>query len=227
MLVTDIKNFDYVAVEVIENPGLKVTQIECGLFMGILTHSSNTSKEAHFIALQTAESAVRLYNLNEFNILSIEALSSDMNYLTVFRNTDLDQNKAVEILHEVVKEMGANNRLFDTTPKCELIDVDSYSNFPAHFLVNNTLSGSTDTNVYKPSSTKHTNYVPYTNKEPEKPKVLNFRRKGKLPEKTKLDKMREMVQALASGNIEMCKLPVIPCDVVESPPIKEATETSV
>jgi hypothetical protein len=234
MLESDIggKNFDYVAVEVIENPGLRVTQIESGLFMGILTHSSGSTKESHFIALQTGDSAVRLYNLKEFNILTVEALSVNMNYMTVFKNSKDDQNEAFGILRAVVKEMAAHNRLFDTTPNCELIDVDSYVNVPAHILVNDTLSGTTGTSYNRPTTTttKYGNdYQPYVYKEPEKPKVLNFKRKGKLPAPEKLENMRKMVQALTAGKtgVVIGKLPVPKCDVIESPPKEEASSTSV
>lgn len=230
-LSDDIRDFDYVAVEVVENPGLNVSQIECGLFMGILSHDSGTDKEAHFLALQTTDASVRLYNMSEFNVLSIDALNADMNYLTVFRNTAKDQDEAADILRAIVKEMSKNNRLFDTTPHCELIDVDSYTNVPEHILSSNTLSGnpaSTGTKTKKHNNIRPiSTHTPYVHKEPAKPTVLNFRRKGKLPEQAKLDKMKAMVMAIASGELGEIKLPVPKCDVVEEQPKEEATKTSV
>ena len=228
MLESDITGtFDYVAVEVIENPGLKVTDIECGLFMGIITHSSATNKEAHFLALQTAESSVRLYNMNEFNVLSLEALDADMNYLTVFRNTAQDQEQAAGVLRAFVKAMGESWRLFDSTPNCELIDVDSYTNVPSHILTGNTLTGSTEGTTYKRSNATYINDTTYTRREPAKPTVLHFKRKGKLPSEERLTKMKSMVLALSTGELDLGKFPFPKCDVVEEPAEETATQTSV
>lgn len=231
MLKSDINGgFDYVAVEVIENQGTKVTQIECGLFMGIITHVSNVGREAKFLTLQVSDTGVRMYNLNEFNVLSIGALDKDMHYLTVYRNTAEEQKDAVTVLSTVVNEMGKSNRLFDTTPGSEMIDVDTFKNVPLNILTTNTLSGNVEGNLYGKSTTYHRDvyddddYSIYNYRKPEKPTVLSFKRKGKLPAKENLDKMLEMVKAVTAGEFDVGKIPIPQCDVVveEAAPVKAA-----
>lgn len=226
MLTTDMTNLKYVAVEVIKNPGTKLIDVECGAFMGILEHKNTTGVITSFIALQNTENSVRLYNLAEYGIMTIQAETVDMKYMTVFMKTD--QKEAVSILKQIVAAMKAEQRLIALKPDNELINVDSYKAMPDSVLTGSNLSTTVVnktkiTGVTTDSNTVingyNTGYAGCNYSAP-KPTVLNFKRKGKLPAEARLAKMHEMVVALASDAYEI-KVPIPKHDL---PDKKEVTE---
>lgn len=234
MLSTDMQNLKYVAVEVIKNPGTKIIDVECGAFMGIVTHKNDFGGDATFIVLQNSERSVRMYNTAEYGIMTIQAETVDMKYMTVFMKTD--QKEALEMLRKIVAAMKTEQRLFAIRPDNELINVDTYKDMPDVVLIGNNLSSSiTDratTNSSTGSSTntgtsKSSGYNyrdsynsthSYTKAEPT---VLNFKRKGKLPAADRLARMETLVKTLKDSGSEV-KVPIPKCDISE----KEASTES-
>jgi CYTH domain-containing protein len=217
MLTTDMTNLKYVAVEVIKNPGTKLIDVECGAFMGIITHENDFKSKSVFIVLQNAERSVRMYNLAEYGIMTIQAETVDMKYMTVFMKTD--QKEAIEVLHNIVTAMKKENRLFAVRPANELINVDSYKDLPEVVLSGNNLSSSitdrattkitTNTTANRNNSSGYHYGTGYntTGYTPPKPTVLSFKRKGKLPAADKLTRMENLVKALSEEGAKI-KVPI-------------------
>ena len=234
MLSTDMQKLKYVAVEVIKNPGTKIIDVECGAFMGIVTHKNDFGGDATFVVLQNTERSVRMYNTAEYGVMTIQAETIDMKYMTVFMKTD--QKEALEMLGKIVDAMKSEQRLFAVRPGNELINVDTYKDTPDVVLIGNNLSSSiTDrvtTNSNTGSSTTtdtsksggyhygtgYNSTHSYTKPEPT---VLNFKRKGKLPAADKLARMETLVKTLKDATSEV-KIPIPKCDMPEK---EEATES--
>ncbi len=232
MLTTDLHDLKYVAVEVIKNPGSKIIDVECGAFMGVVTHESGTGAVTTFVALQNTVNSIRLYNINEYGIVTVQAQSKDMRYMTVF--TKNDQVEAVNLLKQIVAAMKAQRRLYSLTPGNELINVDSYTNMPEIVLTGNNLSSSitdktetTNTNTGDHRGTSaagysyDSGYTPYV--APQKPTILSFKRKGKLPTEERLKQMRFLVSELSEKNITF-KIPIPKCDIPEQQQIVETEQ---
>lgn len=226
MLTTDLNNLKYVAVEVIKKPGTKLIDVECGAFMGIISHENASKTMTKFIVLQNSPNSVRLYNLTEYGIMTIQAQSADMRYMTVF--TKNDQAEAEDVLKQITTAMRVQKRLYSLTPNNELINVDSYTLMPEIVLTGNNLSSSVTDKIITEHKTTTvagfntryinsaacgyvSNYTQHTVQE--KPTVLSFKRKGKLPTIDKLNKMRELVVALDENNTTF-KIPIPKCDVL-------------
>jgi hypothetical protein len=225
-----MKNLKYVALEVIKSPGTKLADVECGAFMGIVDYKGDDDKVTTFVVLQNTEKSVRMYNITEYGVMTLQAETDEMKYMTVFTRTEADQKASIEMLRNVIKAMTDEKRMLAQSLGTELINADSYKDMPnAVFSGNNLSSSAMDTTVKTTNNTNTgtgtrsgynyntTGYNVY--KEPEKPTVLNFRRKGKLPAEDKLVKMRNLVMALAEDGATI-KVPIPKCDLPE----KEDTE---
>lgn len=221
-----MQNLKYVAVEVIKNPGTKIIDVECGAFMGIVTHKNDFGGDATFVVLQNTERSVRMYNTAEYGIMTIQAETVDMKYMTVFMRTD--QKEALETLGKIVDVMKSEQRLFAVRPGNELINVDTYKDMPDVVLIGNNLSSSitdratTNNNTGSSTNTSKSGGYSYgagynsthSYTTPVKPTVLSFKRKGKLPAADKLTRMETLVKTLKEAGAEL-KVPIPKCDLPE------------
>ena len=230
MLSTDMNNLKYVALEIIKNPGTKLIDVECGAFMGLVVHKNDAGTDTTFIVLQNSEKSIRMYNISDYGVMTIQAETPEMKYMTVF--TKNDQAIAINTLKQIMIAMRADNRLYSTTPGNELINVDSYVGMPDVVFTGNNLSSSvTD----RATTTSHTHTVGgnsantatqaagYTTYTPAKPTALSFKRKGKLPAEDRLLKMRDMVVAVTDKTVEFI-IPIPKCDMpkkADEPPETE------
>lgn len=219
MLSTDMNNLKYVALEVIKNPGTKLLDVECGAFMGLIVHKNENAADTIFIVLQNSKKSIRMYNTLDYGIVTIQAETPDMKYMTVF--TKNDQTVAINTLKQIIAAMRTADRLYSAVPGNELINVDSYVDMPDVVLIGNNLSSSvinhTSTaqgeNSFNQNNANNTiQTTDYTTYTPEKPIVLNFKRKGKLPAVDKLLNMRNMVIAIAEKKIDLA-IPIPKCDI--------------
>lgn len=223
---TDLKDIKYSAVEVIRKGAEKSNAVECGLYMGILTKQDKNKHDKSFLVLVTSKSTLRMYNLDEYDIIAIDIMEKAARYLTVFTKETEDQVAAQLLLTEIVENLHAEKRLYKNDPNKELIDIESYEDYPSAILTSDNLTGE-DTKSSSTSTTKksysssggYSNNSGYnsgstsTNKTNtyQKPKVFNIKRKGKLPKTEKLETMMEKVQKIAAGDFEL-NLPVPECD---------------
>lgn len=226
---TDLKDIKYTAAEVIRKGTDKASAVECGLYMGILTKQDKNKQDKSFLVLVNSKSTLRMYNLDEYDIVAIDVMEKSARYLTVFTKEAEDQTAAQIFLNEVVENLEKENRLYPNDPNKELIDIDTYEDYPSAILTSDNLTGestedkssksttksdsTTYSNGYSPAHGNNTtNTTKTTTYQAAKPKVFSIKRKGKLPKTEKLDTMKDKVRRLASGDFELTNLPIPECD---------------
>lgn len=208
----------YVAVEIIKKAADSVADVECGLFMGICRRLDSNKSPIHFIVIKSEEDTAKLYNIKEFNILTVDILSNDTRYMTVFTNSEEDQLAACTILHAAKDQLEEENRLQEVDLRKELIDIDTYKEYPKSILNSNNLSNTST--VKKPASVNYSRPVhkPMSSTvkfEKKEPAVLHFKRKGKLPSSNKLEEMRTRVMTITTGEFDIKSIPIPKCDLEE------------
>jgi len=230
MSQNELTKIKYAAVEVIRNGASSAEDIECGAVMGICRRKNDQNVEISFLAVVNSPSSIRLYNLTEYKIVTLDILDDATRYMTVYTNTEEDQKAAVQMVDKLVQQMAEINHLMANDPYKELIDVEHYDQMPDAVLEGNNLSdkinkdndktstktsstSSSISSIYSQSTTNntHTQSTVYTKQTPT---VLNVKRKGKLPSTKKLSAMRDKVVQLATGQFKVNNLPVPKCDIV-------------
>lgn len=227
MLVgTDLKDIKYVAVEVIREGMTRASNTECGLYMGITKKVDKDKVEHDFLILVTGKAAIRMYNLDMYDVITVDAVDSASRYMTVFNKDDEDQRAAIELLKEITSELTEDKRLYVNDPNKEIIDVDTYKDYPVHILESDNITGSAASNTSQKSTAGSTGGGTNTNKAgtgtgttsttytstKQEPKVFSIKRKGKLPSLDKMEAMKDKVLRLASGDFELTMLPIPECD---------------
>lgn len=227
MLVgTDLKEIKYIAVEVIRKGIVKASNVECGLFMGIVKKLDKGKVERKFLALVVSDASVRLFNMDEYDIMTIDSTDVESRYFTVFTNQLADQAAAGVLLNEITVKLGEEKRLYPNDPNKELIDIDTYKDYPDAVLESDNLTAEKTTGGGTKSTgstgstytSTHNNTTTTTKQEPT---VTNIKRKGKLPKAEKLTTMREKVLLIASGDFEFKALPIPECDREAEDPIED------
>jgi asparagine N-glycosylation enzyme membrane subunit Stt3 len=221
------KGADYIAVEVIRRSANKPEQLEAGLFIGIAKRANNKQEEKTFIVSMITNNSAKIYNLDEYDIVTMERHENDVKFMTIFTDTAEDQEVALEMLGDCIEDMKEANRLVVNDVYGELIDIDTYTEYPEHILQSDanakvqrhssTSSRSTD-NVGN-TTTRNTTNNNYSNTNTTKvkdPYLTHMKRKGKLPAPEKLVEIREKVIGIATGQIEPKPLPLCDYDVKES-----------
>lgn len=227
MLVgTDLKKIKYVAIEVIRKGIAKAANVECGLFMGIVKKKDKSQVTRKFLALVVSDASVRLFNLDEYDVMTIDATDEESRYMTVFTKADdKDQDAAKLLLKEITAKLSTEKRLYPNDPNKEIIDIDTYEDYPDAVLKSDNLTAdkvvneSTSSTSNTTGSTNNANYssgTTYNNTTVKKdPVVTSIKRKGKLPLTEKMDSMKDKVQRLAEGTFELKALPILDCDKKE------------
>ncbi len=214
----------YAAVEVIRNNGKTADDIECGAVMGICRRKDDKETIIPFLAVVNSTNSIRLYNLNEYHIVTFDVLDDDIRYMTVYTDTEEDQAAAVLMIDQLVAQMAESGHLMANDAHKELIDVEKYEDMPDAVLEGKNLSDDTKkTNTSSSSSSQgytktSTHTSTYTKTEPT---IMSVKRKGKLPSPDRLIKMRDKVMLLASGELEMPILHTPKCDLEAATKEKE------
>lgn len=216
----------YAAIEVIRNGAKSADDIECGAVMGICRRKDDKDVEIPFLAVVNSANSIRLYNLNEYKIITLDILDDDTRYMTVYTNTVDDQDAAVQMIDQLVKQMEDADQLMVNDARKELIDVEKYTDMPDAVLEGNNLSDKVSksdkfsTSSGTDYSTQHstTTTTTYTKQVPT---VLSVKRKGKLPSQDRLSAMRDKVVQLALGEFDINPLPTPKCDMEH---VRKATE---
>jgi len=224
MLVgSEFKKIDYVALEVIRKKATKASDIDCGLYMGVCCRKDTKNVEHNVLTVLTSKNSLRLYNLSEYNVVTIDVVADETRYMTVFTNELLDQVEAGLLLKEITTVLDKDNRLYTNDVHKELINVETYREWPAIVLEGRDLTSKSGTsNTGTTTATEnpvysHTPYVPPVEKVPE---VTVIKRKGKLPSIDVLTNMRDKVILLGLGQFTF-KLFVPDCDKEKPKDIKQ------
>lgn len=222
MLVgTDLKEIKYVAVEVVKSGTSKAAEVQCGLFMGICRKKDNQNIYQKFLVLMVSENSVRMYNLNTYNIVTIDTTDAASRYMTVFLNEAADQKEAIKLLDELTDVLKSENKLYVNDPNDELVNIENYKDYPETALLSDNLTGDTtdSTSTGTTDTTKSTSTT--QNNAATKPSLTIIKRKGRLPLPTTLAAMRERVLQIAEGTFKVKALPIPACDVEEERKEKE------
>ena len=142
---TDLKEIKYIAVEVIKAGISKADEVQCGLFMGICRKKDNQNVYQKFLILMVSENSVRMYNLNTYNIVTIDTTDIVSRYMTVFLNETEDQKDAIKFLDELTEVLKSEKKLYINDPNDELVDVENYKDYPEAALNSDNLTGDTTT----------------------------------------------------------------------------------
>jgi len=225
MLVgTNLKEVKYVAVEVIRNNAVKAADIECGLFMGICCKKDTTNRVHKFLALLTNKTSVRLYNMSEYKIVTVDTVAETTRYMTIFTHEALEQVEATTLLGELTVVLNKEEKLYKNDPNKELIDVDKYTDYPKAILeFDNITQERANPSIAEKAGAYHAgNHYPPANSTSQttssyvavdkKPEVTVIKRKGRLPSTETLLKMKECVKLIASGQFVVKALPIPECD---------------
>ncbi len=215
MFDTDLTKIRYVAIEVIKKSSILAKDVECGLLIGICKRTLANKKECKFLFLAVSDKSVRMYNLNDFHILTLDILDDDTRYMTVFTDTDKDQEASQNMVEEMVRHLEENDRLQGNDINKELIDAETYEGYPDAVLTEDNISESTTSKSTQNASssggcmnTCHGNYQNNASWAKKEPTLLNFTRQGKLPSIDTLKAMRAKVLKMAAGDYEAAILPI-------------------
>lgn len=223
--ITDFTKIKYVALELIRKGVMKPTAVECGLLMGSTKKLDNDKVEHQFILLVSSHSSLRMYNTDMYDILTLDVADEDARYVTIFTKDEEDQKAARTLLDEITATLIAEGRNYKNDPSNELIDVETYTDYPETVLLSDNLTGSpvkdttknssSDTNKTNTGASHTANGYTTTTYTKQEPTVAHIKRKGKLPAKEKLVAIREKVLLLAKGELELKTLPIPNCDKKE------------
>lgn len=216
----NFKEINYSAVEVIRKTSENIGDVECGLFVGICRKTNASKKVLNFLVVATKRTTVKLYNLDEFNILTVDILSEDTRYMTVFTRSDKDQAIAIKVLDSVRDKLQEESRLDSEDLKKELIDISTYTKYASEILLGDDLSTKLTTNDYdnitNSSNTTRVSNINTAVVEKEEPAVLHFKRKGKLPSQIKLDEIKNKVITMGNEATKVNPLPIPKCDLEDT-----------
>lgn len=204
----DLVGASYVAVEIIKKAIKDPTKIYSGLLMGICSRKNDKNEEHKFITIVTAKDTIRLFNKLKYDIVSIDVITYNTKYTTVFNKSDKDQNEAITDLEEISNHMIKTEKMgyYNDTRK-ELINPVYYKEYP------NELIGRV---ADKNHIVRNTNEIEYIKKNENKEPVLGkIKRKGKLPNKVKLEDIKSKVKKIATGKYKIVPIPIPDCDKKE------------
>lgn len=201
----------YVGIEVIKRGALRADDLESGLFMGICVRKDNVGKDIRFVVMLYSINTIRMYNLSDYAIVMYEAANDETTHMTVFTSDDADQEAAVKMLELTTRSMKNEGRLVTNDPEEELINVDTYVDYPSTMLNDSettTQRSSLRTNAYSTKAAETTtkpadkyNQTDYCYKytPPKVAEPFNIKRSGPVCTSEELKSMREKVIGLSNG----------------------------
>lgn len=197
---------------------------EVGLFRGIRERSDNTGEVAQSIRMiligaKDKENDIKALNLDIFNVLSLKMLYGDTKELVVFKNTEADQEQAMELLRAALKEFQEEKRMVDNDP--EIVDIKTFEDVPQEFFSpqkeekKTTQTGAQNNYGYGGAYGNCAyNNQDWKKKQEEREKQKKkeekmrwtpfmIKRKGELPQLKVLNAIKKKVAAIASGDYEV------------------------
>jgi hypothetical protein len=211
----------YVAIEILKKGCSNAVSVERGLFKGIKMRSDNdpsTPKISSFLLIEKTgeEASLHGFNLDKFNILSINHRYDDTKELIVYKANEPDQKKALALLESFANILSKDKRMVKNDP--EIIDVATYTDIPGEIKKTKTVHQTK--NIYNVNGCHYNknNITDWEKKRREKeaeekrqedlrkiPTV--FKREGETPGTKSLNLMKKKVLAIATGDYESDILP--------------------
>lgn len=134
--MSDKSKIKYAYVEALKKGATRATTPESGLFMSLKIRSEKKGQQAQIVKFLVLSNGVdkkenlSALNLDDaYNVMSIKMQYGDTKELMVFKANDVDQEKAVETLKTIVRELTAESRMVINDP--EIIDIETYTELPA------------------------------------------------------------------------------------------------
>jgi hypothetical protein len=204
--------------------------IECGLFMGMQVKTPNGEdidlsdlrKKVGSVYLwlyMDDDKKARAYNMDFFNILSLETYNGISRVVIYFMATDSDQKEALKIAKQAMAGLSEM-----ATGDPDIINIKKFTDLPPNFKSSRqTVTGANSSistgqsRRFTPATRKtttgpdfSTNYTrtTYVKRDPE---PTTFERKGRRPTKKALEKLTAKLDQIAKGEYEG-KLPRIKGD---------------
>ncbi len=210
----------YLGVELLKKDATKSSGPVVGLFRGFRERSNGEGENAKVIKLMLIGTRdkindLKALNMGIFNVLSLKMLYGDTKELDVFKSSDADQGKALELLEAALKEFQSENRMLDNDP--EIVDISTFEEVPGEFFSpqKSAVSGA---GVGAGAPISGVGYSGYQDsdwqqqqKKREEEKKLQeemrwtptpIKRKGDLPGLKALNAIKKKIAAIASGNYE-------------------------
>jgi hypothetical protein len=220
MTTNRTQKLKYLGVEMLKKDATKSSKPEVGLFRGLRERSVGEGADAKSIRLillgvKDKENDLKALNLDIFNVLSMKMLYGDTKELIVFKATDADQEKAMELLNEALSDFQEEKRMVDNDP--EIVDVSTFDDVPQEFFSpKETKPASTQTPSYgyggynSACGYQDTDWQKkQKEREEEKKRQDKLRwtptlisRKGELPGVKVLNAIKKKVQLMAAGEYE-------------------------
>ena len=212
----------YLGVEMLKSDANKSSKPEVGLFRGLRERSDGEGAAAKVIKMillgtKDKENDLKALNLDLFNVLSLKMLYGDTKELIVFKSSKEDQDKAMELLSEALKEFQTEQRMVDNDP--EIVDIKTFDDVPQEFFsATKTEVGYAGFCGYQDDSWKEKEAKRKAEKERQdkmRTTPTKIKRKGGLPALKILNAMKKKVAAIASGEYEVELVDPDPEDTVE------------
>lgn len=134
--MSDKSKIKYAYVEALKKDATRASTPESGLFMSLKIRSEKKGQQAKIVKFLVLSNGVdkkdnlSALNLDDaYNVMSIKMQYGDTKELMVFKANDVDQEKAVETLKTIVRELTAESRMVINDP--EIIDIETYTELPA------------------------------------------------------------------------------------------------
>lgn len=202
-VITIPEGVKYISVELVDKSSLRGNcEIISGLFKGLAPLENNNVKQLFVLIAGKKEDTTNIYNTKYYNVVSVTVLGEDTKAITYFTLNSEDQNKAIELLKNVITVMEKNKRMLELDP--DIIDMSTYTDTP-----NNTDNVDKTCSYPKaaiPTNNVANNYTSYEKKEPS-PSVIKRTGIKKRTKKELLD-MINRVKEVKNGTF-VVKLPEI------------------
>jgi hypothetical protein len=198
---------------------LVAKSIQAGLFKGIREEQLNKiegSKPDIFILVQTKAKTLNIFNLEHYNILSIEKFDGITKTITYFRSSEADREDALKIAYKILEELRNAGRTLPGDSR--IIDVGTYTQVPAAATDDTTTDTTADTTA---STYKKTVY----NSTVHKPKEIVpaiIKRTTKKPTKAALEAMEAKINGITEGTF-VVNLPATEGDTEEEKAVASYT----
>ena len=225
----------YLGVEMLKSDANKSSKPEVWLFRGLRERSDGEGAAAKVIKMillgtKDKENDLKALNLDLFNVLSLKMLYGDTKELIVFKSSKEDQDKAMELLSEALKEFQTEQRMVDNDP--EIVDIKTFDDVPQEFFsATKTVVGTGGVGKGAGQSYGYAGFCGYQDdswKEKEAKRKAEkerqdkmrtthtkIKRKGGLPALKILNAMKKKVAAIASAEYEVELVDPDPEDTVE------------
>ena len=208
----------FIAVELLKKGSTTAASVEYGLFKGIKMRSNGDQDVPKIISFLLIEKAtetdsIQGFNLDVFNILSINSRYDDTKELIVYKASETDQKIAVKTLEGFFDRLLKDERMVKNDP--EMIDVKSYTNIPGEIKKQEPvypIKNAYGALGYNSNTSDWQKKRDEREKEEKRQEALRkvptvFKRKGETPGIKSLNLMKKKILAISEGEYESAILP--------------------